>query len=201
MPRLLIATSLALLAPLLVVACGGDRRVAAEMQWSDEMENKPRPLRETELLNPPPGSSAVPDGGVGTWVGVRHDLMIAPTRPRKARCSCLAVEVGDAGDVKFQWRGKIPDVGADAMVVAVSTRGLECPGGDADETRRRPSISGILRDGGDVVVQIEEAREGQPMASGAIIQRPAPSGSIYVRGVSSRLPYARTVGPGLCKVF
>jgi hypothetical protein len=206
MSRLLIATSIALLAPLVLLApfvaggCGGDQRTAAQMEWSTEDEKAPRPLRETELLNPP-GATEIPDGGAFTWVGVRHDLMIAPSTARKARCSCLAVEVGDAGDSRFQWRGKMPEVGEDALVVAVSARGVECPGGSPDETRRRASISGVVRDGQDVVVQIEELREGRPIASGAIIAKPGAGGSVYVRSVSPKLPYARSLEAQRCKVF
>jgi hypothetical protein len=200
MARLLFATSFALLAPLVVGGCGGDQRTASEMSWSTESEKAPRPLRETELLSPP-GATEQPDGGAFTWVGVRHDLAIAPSTPRKARCSCLAVEVGDAGDARFQWRGKMPEVGEDALVVAVSARGVECPGGAADESRRRASISGVVRDGPDVVVQIEELIEGRPIASGAIIEKPGAGGSVYVRSVSAKLPYARSVEAPRCKVF
>lgn len=181
--------------------CGGSQRKAEDMDWSSEQPEAVRPLRETEELSPPPGAApaAADAKAPETWVGVRHDLMMAPSAPHKETCSCLAVAVGDPGDPSFQWRDRVPEVGGDAMVIAVSARGVSCPGGEADESKRRASIAGVHAEGNDVVVEIEELPEGRPIASGAVIAKPGPGGSVFVRGRSAKVPYARPTG-GRCKV-
>ena len=42
---------------------------------------------------------------------------------------------------------------------------------------------------------------GRPLATGAVIPRPAPGGAIYVKGRSAKIPYARAVGGARCKVY
>jgi hypothetical protein len=183
-----------------VLGCGGSQRQAEDMNWSSDEPEKSRPLRETEELQELQGPSAAPDqAGGSTLVGVRHDLMIAPSAPHKERCSCLAVEMGSPQEPKFQWRDKVPAIGPDATAIAISAKGVPCPGGDADESKRRASISAVHREGNDVVVEVEEVPEGRPLASGAVIARPGPGGSVYVKGRSPKLPYARATG-SRCKV-
>ncbi len=135
------------------------------------------------------------------WVGVRPDLGINPNRPRKQDCSCLSVEVGSPTDGKFVWRGARPDIQSANLAVAISSAGLDCPGGSANAGDRRPSISGVFRnDKGDVVVEIEEAYQDRPIATGAIIAPPDIRGNIYVRPRLKTLPYARPSGTTLCRV-
>lgn len=146
----------------------------------------PQPLDETN-----PGARAL--------VGVRLDLSLSAQAPQ-ARCPCLAVEVGSPTDAKFLWQAGAPSVAKGALAIAVSARGVECPGGEPDERRRRPSISAVDVEGNDVIVEIEELGEGPPLASGALIPDPAPGGSVYVRGKSRDVPYARTPSGAPCRV-
>jgi hypothetical protein len=112
------------------------------------------------------------------------------------------VVVGSPSDATFQWQAGAPKVGAGALAIAVSSRGVDCPGGEPDETKRRPSISAVDVEGSDVVVEIEELPDGAPLASGALIPEPGPGGSIYVRGRDRSVVYARGSGGGgaRCKV-
>jgi len=136
-----------------------------------------------------------------SWVGVRPDLGINPSRPRTQTCSCLSVEVGSPSDGKFVWRGARPDIESANLAVAISSAGIDCPGGASNAGDRRPSISGVFRnDKGDVFVEIEEAYEDRPIATGAIIAPPDGRGNIYVRPRLKTLPYARPSAGNLCRV-
>jgi hypothetical protein len=127
--------------------------------------------------------------------------MLAPSPSRKERCACLAVEVGEPRDPRFQWVAGAPEVGGEAVAVALSSRGVTCPGGEADEEKRRPSIAAVDQEGADVIIVVEELPDGRPLAAGAVIPKPAKGGAIYVRGASARVPYAKS-GAGLrCKVY
>lgn len=135
------------------------------------------------------------------WVGVRHDLGINPTRPREQSCTCLSVEVGSPNEGKFVWRGTRPVINNSNIAVAISSAGIDCPGGSKNPGDRRPSISGVFRRNGDVYVEIEEAIGDRPIASGAIIAPPDIRGRIYVQPRTKYLPYARPdVGNKLCRV-
>ncbi len=135
------------------------------------------------------------------WVGVRPDLAIARTHPRKANCSCLTVEVGQPNDVKFTWEGAPPKLSGNKLAVAVSAFGIECPGGPADQAERRPSIRAVDRKGNDVIIVIEDISVDRPVASGAIFNPPGAGGAIYLRPRNAGLPYARPSSGSLCRVL
>ena len=182
--------------------CGGDQKTAAEANWSPDPVESDRPLRETEALD---GEEAGPQpldakpAATRALVGVRPDLGLAAGAGR-ATCPCLAVVVGSPSDATFQWQAGAPKTGADSLAVAVSARGIDCPGGEPDETKRRPSISAVDVEGSDVVIEVEELPDGAPLASGALIPLPGPGGSIYVRGRDRSVVYARGSGGARCKV-
>lgn len=135
------------------------------------------------------------------WVGVRPDLAISQTHPRKATCNCLTVEVGQATDPKFTWEGSLPRITGNKLAVAVSAFGIDCPGGPSDQAERRPSIRAVERRGRDVVVEIEDIGVDRPIASGAIIHPPDQGGAIYVRPRTRGLPYARPSSGELCRAL
>lgn len=177
--------------------------MTAEANWSPELTETDKPLRETEALE---GEEAGPqplDAKPATraLVGVRPDLGLA-NGSGSATCSCLAVVVGNPTDAAFQWQAGAPKTGSDALAIAVSARGIDCPGGDPDETKRRPSISAVDIEGNDVVIEIEELPEGAPLASGALIPLPGPGGSVFVRSRDASVIYARPLSGGgaRCKV-
>ncbi|AKT36866.1 hypothetical protein [Chondromyces crocatus] len=192
----------------LTAACSGSGHTAADSFWSFSTteEGTPQKGRRTEELNQSalvadPLTTSSNKEAPSALIGVRHDLMLAPSPNRKERCSCLAVEVGDLQDRRFQWVAGAPEVDERALAFALSARGVTCPGGNADEEKRRPSISAVDQEGNDLIVEVEELPEGRPLAAGAVIPRPAAGGAIYVKGRSGALPYARTTGAGRCKVY
>ena len=180
---------------LLATACGGAQH-SDDSDWSPEPQQKHKRLRVTESLGQPLDSV---DKGPAAVLGVRHDLMLS-NAPHEARCSCLSVEVGRPDDPQFFWAGGAPDVALDALILAVGARGIACPGGDPDDRRRRPSISGVDHEGEDIFVEVEDLPEGRPLASGAIIPKPGPKGSIYVYPRRGNAVYGRSPGAGRCRV-
>jgi hypothetical protein len=122
-------------------------------------------------------------------LGARQDLSYkgasAPT------CKCLAVRVGDPSDHAFQWAGQRPATNHDSqLVVAMSSAGIECP--EAGESAMGASYWGYEVSGNDVVVVVERAAAGRPVASGAIIPRPV-GGQVYVRAADKTVPYGRPI--------
>ncbi|WP_437632448.1 hypothetical protein [Sorangium sp. So ce854] len=209
-----IARFAALLSGVVLAACGGNQHAGAAAFWEGGTvePSAPREQQEDAKNKAPRRAFGTPDDfggtpstpqerGAASWVGVRHDLALASAGERRERCSCLAVEVGEARDPRFQWAAGAPETGADTLAVALSARGVSCPGGPADEERRRPSISAVDQEGNDVIIEVEEVPPGRPLATGAVIPRPAPGGAIYVKARSAAVPYARAAGGARCKVY
>jgi hypothetical protein len=167
---------------LTLAGCGGEQNWTLESNWQGEDPARAQTSRpdayENDTQTLAPAASAPPDAQ--TWFGVRHDLSMTPGTPRQPACGCIAVEMGMPGKQAFLWAGQVPTIGPDATVVAVSARGVDCPV-EPDETKRRASISGVERDGDDVIIEIEELPEGRPMALGAIIPKPGPSGALFLQ--------------------
>jgi len=185
----------AVFALFLTPACSGAEK-ATDPHWSDERQEQNRPLRETEEMNgAQPVASFSSQQGL---IGVRHDLMLSEGA-HPARCNCLAVEVGPAADPRFFWTAGAPTTGDNAVTVALGARGVACAGGDTEE-KRRPSISAVDMIGDDVIVEVEDLPEGRPLASGAVIPKPGPNGSVYVRPRNAKVIYARGAPGGRCKV-
>jgi hypothetical protein len=211
-------TALVLVSGAALVACSGGRDRTADAYWSggtvdpptkpDEKDADGNPKKPPRQIGAPDDYSADKTTSVladvkapSTLVGVRHDLALATSPSPKERCSCLAVEVGEATSPKFQWAASAPDVGADAVVVALSARGVSCPGGNPNEAKRRPSISAVDQEGNDVIVEVEELPAGRPLASGAVIPKPQAGGRVYFKPRTPKVPYARAAGGARCKVY
>jgi hypothetical protein len=199
---------LALVLAASMLGCGPQQRSPASDGWSDELADPTGQMRrKTEVVGPSapepepaPLTSAPP--AKPTQLGVRHDVMIAPTAPHEPTCTCLAVVVGAPEDPRLSWQNERPRVGEDAVVVALSARGVACHGLPEDAPRR-PSIAGVERDGANVVITVEELPPGRPLATGAVVPRPGPGGAVFIRPSGPRVPYARPSSAGggdRCKV-
>lgn len=132
-------------------------------------------------------------------LGARQDLSYRG--PATTQCKCLAVATGQPGDAAFQWSGAKPEISsASQLVVALSSAGIDCP--EAGANPPGASYWGYERSGNDVVVVVETASPNHPLASGAIVPRPAGGGQLYVRPVDKKLPYGKPAsGAGVrCKV-
>jgi hypothetical protein len=120
-------------------------------------------------------------------LGARQDLTYKG--PPTPTCKCLAVKVGDASDSAFQWAGQRPTIDKNGqLVIAMNSAGIACP--EAGDASMGASYWGYEVSGNDVVVVVERAAPGRPVASGAIIPRPT-GGQVYVRAADKKVPYGR----------
>lgn len=192
------------------IGCGGAQQSSpSESGWSNELsdpsmqplEGNESPERNSDAPAPITASPTTPP----TEMRVRHDLMMAKDAPHEATCSCLSFVVAPTPtDPRLMWVDAPPKLEADVAVVAMSSKGVACPGLPADATDR-PSISGVERDGPDVVIVVENLPPGRPIASGAVIPKPAAGGSIYVKPKGPKVLYGRPLAgapanAGRCKV-
>lgn len=162
---------------LAIAGCGGEQNWTMDPSWQGEDRSRTFAAGDDQQTLVPAATPAPSDAQ--TWFGVRHDLSMSASAPRTPACGCLAVEVGMPGKQAFQWDGEVPVIGADAVVVAVSARGVACQA-EADESKRRASISAVDRDGDDVLIEIEDLPEGRPLALGAIVPKPGAKGGLYI---------------------
>jgi hypothetical protein len=162
--------------------------------------NSPKSEAETPDFDKPMDVSAIERAQAAqqkaadaALLGARQDLAYnGSTTPR---CKCLAVTVGQPTDPAFQWTATRPIIDQDSQVVlALTSSGVSC---DAGPDLAPASYWGYEIVGQDVVVGVEAAKPGRPVAQGAIIPRPAAGGQIYVKPVTTDVPYGRpTAGQG-----
>ncbi|MCU0657168.1 MAG: hypothetical protein MUF64_18485 [Polyangiaceae bacterium] len=150
---------------------------------------------------PPPSQdiTALQSAPRTAFIGVTHALSLSEEASAKATCQCMAAAVGGPRDSSFQWRGTPPQVGEDAMVVAINNDKTPC---DGKGSLRGPSIQGVEQEGGNVIVYLEEPRPGIPVAHGAVFQRPIGEGYLIFRP-GRRLPYGQPLpgsGSAVCRL-
>lgn len=133
-----------------------------------------------------------------SFIGVTHSLTLSPEAAKTPACACIAAKVGDPANAAFVWKGPVPTVGDDALVLAITSQGVAC---DREPRGRGASIQGVLRSGADVIVSLEEAGGGRPLAEGAVIPKPLRSGEVLIRPAFRGVPYARANVDGtLCRL-
>jgi hypothetical protein len=127
------------------------------------------------------------------FLGVVHDLSLAPGAARTPACQCLAVAYGTPADPKFTWQGGPPRVDPGTMAVAIAADGVACSA--RGYAPARASISGVERSGDDIVLVVENVREGRPVMHGALVAAPGGKGSLVVRARGGA-PYGAPPGGG-----
>jgi hypothetical protein len=188
---LILVTTLGLLP---VVGCKASVSVNAEAGGKKEtFDERPPP--------PPPSSDLAAPVVKTAFIGVSHALSLTPEAATKPSCRCMAAVIGPPTDGAFIWRGTPPTVGDDALVLGISNDGTPC---DLAAQGRGPSIQGVEQEGNNIIVTIEEARNGVPQARGAVFPRP-PQGDSYLIFRSSRrqLPYDDALpgaGSQVCRI-
>jgi hypothetical protein len=136
----------------------------------------------------PPVTESAPEPVVQTdYFGVARGLSLSEGK-RDAVCACVSAAVGRPTDPAFHWQSAAPKVGADALVIAISSDGVGC-----EIQGNGASIRAVDRVGDDVVVVLEEHHSMRPKALGAIIPNPGANGGVYLRG-EARAPYGKPLG-------
>ena len=185
--------------------CSGEQRWTLDANWQgDDPAARRTGSSDGEFSDGSantftPVTPGTPGADPKTWFGVRLDLSMRPGTPRTPACGCLAVETGMPGKQAFLWDGQVPSIGADALVVAVSARGVDCPA-EPDESKRRASISAVERDGDDVIIEIESVPEGRPLALGAIVPKPGPNGVLVFRPRDRKVPWVPQGEANRCRI-
>ena len=180
---------------------GAQAAVDDDRKW--EVPEQATPAQEAPpAASKPRVASAVaaapavaPSPGV-QFLGVVHALSRAPGAPRTTGCRCLAVAYGPPNDGKFVWQGGAPLGDHDSVAIAIATEGAVCT---SLSPLPRASISGIERDGSDIVLIVENLGEGRPTMRGALATSPGPNGAIVVR-TKSGTPYPASAGAGPCRI-
>jgi hypothetical protein len=180
---------------------GAEAEAADDRKW--EVPEAPAPVQEGPPAGPKPAprvASAIapaPAAAPGVqFIGVTHDLSLAPGAPRTVGCRCLAVAYGPPSDGKFTWQGGTPLGDQDSVAIAIATEGAVCT---SLSPLPRASISAIERDGTDIVLILENIGEGRPTMHGALAVSPGPNGAIVVR-TKSGTPYPAANGTGPCRI-
>jgi hypothetical protein len=85
------------------------------------------------------------------------------------------------------------------MAVAIAADGVACSARGAAPARA--SILGVEHSGDDIVLIVENVKEGRPVMHGALVAPPAGKGSLLVRARRGA-PYGAPPGggPGPCRV-
>ena len=183
------------------MACGAKHELYEDKDWTRDHGAEGKAWREVEALFSADESNA--DRYNYVLRGVRHDLTMSANAKPDSRCTCMDVVLGRPTDKKFRWAGEVPLIGKEQLVVAVRTEQSQCPAGTPET--RRPSIRAVDFSKGHVVVVIEELPFDRPQALGAIIQRPKPGGSLFLRARKYRkivLPYGHSgLTNATCKLY
>ena len=195
-----------MLAAVGCLSCATQNKFLDDQDWSQDAGPEGGRWRGTQSLFMDGTSDA--DRFRYTLRGVRQDLTLAKSAKTTSSCPCLDIAVGRPRDARFRWAGQRPAIAREEEVVAIRTEGSTC---SSKSGERRPSIRAVDVDNGDVTVVIEELPFDRPQALGAIVARPRPGGTLYVRSRrrvlyredrGRSLPYGRT---GLlkhrCKVY
>ena len=125
-------------------------------------------------------------------LGARHDLQLQPRVTPS--CSCMAFAVGEPSDSRFVWEEEPPVLsGTGSTVVAFGMVEGEC----ASEVLA--SYRGYEQAGADVRILLEQAVEGRPRLSGAVVPLPAPGGRfVIVPPKDAPFGKSRVVGEAQC---
>ena len=185
---LILVPALGLLA---VAGCKASLSVNADANSKKDVDDRPPPPPSADLATPVVKTS---------FIGVSHALSLSPEAAATPSCRCMAAVVGAPTDAAFVWRGTPPNVGEDALVLGISNEGTPC---DLAAQGRGPSIQGIEQEGNNVIVTIEEARDGVPQARGAVFARPLGDSFLIFRSSRRRLPYDDALpnsGSQVCRV-
>jgi hypothetical protein len=187
---------------LAIVGCRAHASASAQMGAradtdEDRKYEAPEPAQAAPVATRAP--LPAPSAERTYFLGVVPDLSLAPGGARTAACRCLAIAYGSPNDAKFAWQAGPPRAEPGTMAVAIAADGVACsaPG----YAPLRASIAGVEREGDDIVLVVENVREGRPAMHGALIVAPSGKGSLVVRGRRGA-PYGSPAsgGQGPCRV-
>lgn len=198
----LTARTSVLLLAFATVACQGSasgsastKRVKMDAEEGPDFD-KPITAKELTPTAPPP----TPTFNDVALLGARHDLSLV-VEHANAACACVKVAIGTATSAAFQWQNGAPRLNdQNELAFAMSGESMAC--GGEPKGASGASYWGYRIAGNDVIVFLEDAREGVPRATAAIIPKPVGDGQVYVAPAKPKFPYGKTLdGKAMrCKV-
>lgn len=205
--RLLSSVPLALgaIAPSALSAAGCHATVNADVnarvrhdaeQGPDERTDLDKSLSAKALTAPAPALTP----GEAPLLGARRDMTLV-SEHANAACACVKVAIGSAQSAAFHWEGAAPHLNDDTqLAIALSSEGVPCTGEPKGSSGA--SYWGYRISGNDVIVFVEGARAGRPLAVAAIIPKPVADGQVYFAPAKPKLPYGRSLDgkSGRCKI-
>lgn len=169
-------------------ADGAQAKLDADLdaQVRAEQNSDSSSLRIAESNRPAPGTP-----GGKPLLGARRDLALA-TDQAEGGCSCLKVAIGSETAPAFRWQSGPPKLDPETqLVVGLSSEGGGCP---APKNTEGASYWGYRWSGNDVVVYVENAIKGRPVAVGAVIPKPVGEGQVFIAPLDAKVPYGRGSG-------
>lgn len=166
-------------------ANGANAKLDADLdaQVRAEQNSDPSTLRIAHSDRPAPGTP-----GGKPLLGARRDLTLA-TDHAESSCACLKVALGAETLPAFRWQSGAPKLDAETqLVVGLSSEGAGCP---APKNAEGASYWGYRWSGNDVVVYVENAVKGRPVAVGAVIPKPVAEGQVFIAPRDTKVPYGR----------
>jgi hypothetical protein len=171
----------------------GDAHASAEASGFDDMDE-----RAIEDERGRVGEFAVPPGGgpvAMSLLGARHDLYLKGTAAQV--CSCLSIAAGQPSDPRFGWEAQIPAINpARELVLAFRNESCAAATGLLGAAYRGYRTT----ETGDVVVMVEEAKDGRPRLYGAILPRPEGQGRLLIEPFPRTLPFGQPLEGKTCSV-
>lgn len=144
------------------------------------------------------GEFAVPPAGgpvATSLLGARHDLYLKGTAAQV--CSCLTAAAGQPSDPRFGWEAQVPAINPNReLVLAFRSETCAAAAGQLGAAYRGYRTT----ETGDVVVMVEEAKEGRPRLYGAILPRPSGQGRLLIEPFPRTLPFGQPLQGKECSV-
>lgn len=123
--------------------------------------------------------------------GARHDFTVRDSSGAVS-CRCVGALLGPPSSGKLNWQGEMPHTKPETQLVIALVPGPgDCAGSVA-------SYWGYRIEKNDVIVFVENWKEGRPQTLGAIIPKPPADGQIYLAPASANSPFGAPNGGGRC---
>jgi hypothetical protein len=120
--------------------------------------------------------------------GIVFDLSLKSDAAHRRPCGCLSVAYGRVDDSQFEWKSDSTLLRRDPSAFAIAISGIaRCDStSNTSSGALQASISGIARQGKDIVLTVEPARGGKPIARGVMTPQPDSGAKIVVRSKGNR---------------
>lgn len=177
---------------------GADARMTAELDAQEPagLEKEPPPAESKQPLQEQPVTAeetaraqlaASPEPQVTfALLGARHDFSVRDASSA-LHCHCVGALLGPPSSGNLTWQGEMPRTKPEAQLMLALVPDANCAGASKDSGGA--SYWGYRIQGNDVVVLLEDWKEGRPRTLGAIIPKPPEGGQVYLAPRGKNVPF------------